>query len=159
MKLNFSLLPNVIAVVGSREFPLLSEVREFVDRLPKQTLIISGGAVGVDGTAERQARRRGMPQPVVCLPKPEIINKSGYVAALFARNTDIVLEAKERGGIVVAFLLTPSKTGGTSDTITKSEKHGVPCIVFRMKESGQWLNTETNKAFQNHPIYSMMLEN
>ena len=49
-----------IAIVGSRDYPNLLEVREFVQSLPRDTVIVTGGARGVDETAEDEARALGM---------------------------------------------------------------------------------------------------
>jgi hypothetical protein len=48
-----------IAIVGSRGYRSLELVRSFVDHLPKGTIVVSGGARGVDETAEAAALDRG----------------------------------------------------------------------------------------------------
>ena len=47
-----------VAVVGSRSFPQLDNVRWFVNELPEGVIVVSGGAHGVD-TAAAQAARAG----------------------------------------------------------------------------------------------------
>lgn len=49
----------IVAVVGSRNFPNLMAVRRRVLLLPDDSLIVSGGARGVDATAEHAAREEG----------------------------------------------------------------------------------------------------
>src|SRR5689334_7221344 len=49
-----------IAIVGSREYRRLDTVRDFVHSLPRTTVVVSGGARGVDWTAEQMARDLGM---------------------------------------------------------------------------------------------------
>lgn len=49
-----------IAIVGSRNYPHLREVRDFVYTLPPETTVVTGGAKGVDITAEHAARTRGL---------------------------------------------------------------------------------------------------
>jgi hypothetical protein len=49
-----------IAVVGSRTYPNLAEVRQFVWEQDRNTVIVSGGASGVDSAAIHEARRLGM---------------------------------------------------------------------------------------------------
>ena len=49
-----------VAVVGSRDFSDLEQVRRFVDTLPENAVVVSGGARGVDRTAEAAARARGL---------------------------------------------------------------------------------------------------
>ena len=48
-----------LAVVGSRQGADLEHVRQFVSALPSDTVIVSGGAVGVDRTAESTWLSRG----------------------------------------------------------------------------------------------------
>lgn len=49
-----------IAVVGSRDYPNLPQVRQYVMELPKGTVVISGGARGVDREAEIAAYIAGL---------------------------------------------------------------------------------------------------
>lgn len=100
-----------VAVVGSRNYPNLREVEEFVNSLPDGTVVISGGARGVDQTAERAARRRGLQVEIY---KPDW-KKYGRGAGPI-RNTEIVGAADT----VVAFW--DGKSAGTKDTITKARK-------------------------------------
>ena len=46
-------IPMRLAVVGSRQGADLDHVRSFVSELPRDTIVVSGGAVGVDTTAEQ----------------------------------------------------------------------------------------------------------
>lgn len=50
-----------IAVIGSRQFPHRHLVTAYIDTLPGGTLIVSGGAIGVDTWAEEAAIARGLP--------------------------------------------------------------------------------------------------
>lgn len=49
-----------VAIVGSRDFPALELVDVFVGTLAPDTIVISGGARGVDQRAESAARKRGL---------------------------------------------------------------------------------------------------
>lgn len=49
-----------IAIIGSRDYPDLAQVRSYVLALPRDTVIVSGGASGVDSTAELAALDAGM---------------------------------------------------------------------------------------------------
>jgi hypothetical protein len=49
-----------VGVVGSREFPALSLVEEFVSLLPSGVVVVSGKAEGVDQCAAACARSRGL---------------------------------------------------------------------------------------------------
>jgi len=53
-------MPERVAVVGSREYPDLKEVREYVRSLPVGTVVVSGGARGVDRAAVTTARLEGL---------------------------------------------------------------------------------------------------
>lgn len=49
-----------VAIVGSRKFPVLRLVRAFIADLPSDTIVISGGAPGVDVAAAVAAKDRGL---------------------------------------------------------------------------------------------------
>jgi hypothetical protein len=49
-----------VAIVGSREYLDLDSVVSYVADLPIDTVVITGGAKGVDKTTEAAARRRGL---------------------------------------------------------------------------------------------------
>ena len=49
-----------IAIVGSRDYQHLDRVRIYVESLSPDTIIVSGGARGVDKTAEITAKRCGL---------------------------------------------------------------------------------------------------
>lgn len=63
-----------IAVVGSRDYPLLDKVEYVVsmiaDQFPEAT-IISGGAIGVDDRAEEAARKYGLAVVSMAVPPEE----------------------------------------------------------------------------------------
>ena len=135
MKIDFQRLPLTVGMVGSRDFPRLSWVTQFVNNLQPGTLVVSGGARGVDKQAEIVARvRPDCPEPVAYLPKPEL----PIPARFFDRNTDIVKHVQRERGIVFAFLLDPPKTGGTQDTLKKCDRMGVPWVSFHMTKDGRW---------------------
>lgn len=54
-----------IAIIGSRNYPRLDLVRQFVGHLnPLQHIVISGGAIGVDKVAEESAIKIGIPTKI-----------------------------------------------------------------------------------------------
>ena len=83
-----------IAIVGSRGFTRLDLVRQFVREQERDTVIVSGGAAGVDTVAIEEAKRLGMPHEVF-LPD---WSRHGRRAGIL-RNKQIVDAAQE----VVAF--------------------------------------------------------
>jgi hypothetical protein len=54
-----------VAIIGSRNYGNMRAVREYINRLPKTTTIITGGGEGVGVFAEKVARERGMPTMIV----------------------------------------------------------------------------------------------
>jgi hypothetical protein len=50
----------IVAVVGSRDFPSLIHVRRYIANLPAGAIVVSGGARGVDRTAEEEALECGL---------------------------------------------------------------------------------------------------
>lgn len=57
-----------VAIVGSRKYPNLDAVRAYVRALPPGTVVVSGGARGVDEAAEEEARLCGLPVPEIHYP-------------------------------------------------------------------------------------------
>lgn len=107
-----------VAIVGSRKYPALERVRQYVAQLPPGTIVVSGAAAGVDATAEQAARERGL--QVESYPADW---SAGRLAG-FQRNSVIVSAADE----VVAFW--HERSGGTLDTIMKARKAGKPVLIF-----------------------------
>lgn len=106
-----------VAIVGSRGFKALDDVINYVKGLPNNCTIVSGGAKGVDKTAEDTAISLGME---VKIHRP----KKFGAAALMARNQDIV----DDSDFVVAFW--DGKSNGTIDTIRKAYRINKEVFVF-----------------------------
>lgn len=108
-----------IAVVGSRDYPHLDEVRQFVFEQERTTCIVSGGARGVDRAALDEAARLGMPVENYLPDWTRYGRSAGY-----RRNEEIVAAADE----VVAFWDGVSK--GTKHTIDLATRAGKPVRIF-----------------------------
>jgi hypothetical protein len=54
-----------VGIVGSRHFPELERVAEYVLSLPATASLVTGSASGVDAEATRAARERGLPVRVL----------------------------------------------------------------------------------------------
>lgn len=106
-----------IAIVGSRDFPNMQLVIDYVKGLPPGTIVVSGGARGVDRTAAVTAHEAGL---VVVEYRADWTKGKG---AGFERNRLIVAQADR----VVAFWDGQSR--GTLDTIEKARKAGKPVQV------------------------------
>lgn len=108
-----------IAIVGSRDFPNLDDVREYIRRLPEGTVIVSGGARGVDAVAEETAKECGF-QTMIFPADWKTFHKS----AGFRRNVDIVTAADK----VVAFW--NGRSNGTRHSISLAKEQGKQLEVY-----------------------------
>jgi predicted Rossmann fold nucleotide-binding protein DprA/Smf involved in DNA uptake len=108
-----------VAIVGSRTYPNLSKVRAYIQTLPPDTVIVSGGARGVDKCAEKVAESIGLQTEIY----PADWHKFGKSAGM-KRNQQIV-EASDR---VVAFWDGQSR--GTNNTIETAKKLGKEVTVI-----------------------------
>ena len=108
-----------VAIVGSRDYPRLDRVREYVTGLPAETVVVSGGARGVDRTAQRAAEERGLSIQVW----PALWDAHGKRAG-YLRNR-LIVETADR---IVAFWDGQSK--GTKHTIDLAIAAGKPVEVL-----------------------------
>lgn len=109
-----------LAIVGSRDFANLELVRRLVSTLsPDEWTIVSGGAIGVDRTAEQVAIERGI--PVISIPADW--GGKGRAAGVI-RNSAIIEVAQ----IVIAFW--DRKSTGTQDSIMKAKAAGLPLTIY-----------------------------
>jgi hypothetical protein len=108
-----------VAIVGSRNFSDLELVRKFVEDLDDGTIIVTGGARGVDQAAEATALEYGLTVQVI---KPDW-ERHGKAAGPI-RNEQIVKVSEE----VVAFW--DGKSRGTKYTIDKARKAGKCVTLF-----------------------------
>ena len=111
-----------IAIVGSRDFKRLDLVRAFVDSLPLDVVVVSGGARGVDRAAELRAAVRGI--EVQSWPVTDEEWRSLGRRAGPMRNREIIKDCDE----VVAFWDGESR--GTEGTINLAVAYGKPVRVF-----------------------------
>lgn len=146
----------IVAVVGSRNYPNLNDVREYVRKIAEKhpdAVIVSGGAKGVDRTAENAAKKEGL--DVVSYRPSERTNaasKGEFAIEVFWRGERArkIVEtgrldepgprfatftgaAKRRNSwivedadVVVAFTTGSS---GTADTIAKAKRDGKKLVV------------------------------
>ena len=100
-----------LAIVGSRDYPRLDIVRTYVRLLKPGTVVISGGARGVDSVAENEARDRGL-EVVVHVAEWRTRGR----AAGPLRNSTIVIDCDQ----LVAFWDTKSR--GTMDAMNRASR-------------------------------------
>lgn len=113
-----------VGIVGSRSYPFPERVERYVDSLPDDTIVVSGGAAGVDTVAALHARKRGL---TVVEHRPDLTGCKArweYALAYYARN-QVVVDDVDR---LVAF--TEKSKGGTWDTIGRAFRRGIPVEVY-----------------------------
>lgn len=111
-----------IAVVGSRDYPLLERVAELVSQFGKCVTVVSGGAVGVDSMAEEAARLAGLATRI--FPAHWRVNGLYNPKAGFERNVDIVHAAD----LILAFWDQESR--GTAHTLRLARSIYKPIILL-----------------------------
>jgi hypothetical protein len=119
-----------MAIVGSRsvdDYEWIKSILEFYDGI---TLIISGGALGVDSLAKKYAVEKNIPLLEI---KPEYDKYPQNLKwkAPLDRNTTIV----EKCEYVIAFW--DGKSKGTLDTVNKAKKFNKPYIVYNINDKGK----------------------
>lgn len=105
-----------VAIVGSRSINDV-DIKKHIP--PDTTLIISGGAVGVDTLAERYADEHGI-KKLILYPDYELYGKS----APLIRDKLIV----DHADLVIAFWDGESR--GTEFTISYAKRRNVPCEIY-----------------------------
>jgi YspA, cpYpsA-related SLOG family len=114
-----------VAIVGSREIGCeidrCEEIGDLLDTLPRDTIIVSGGARGIDRIAAQLAGNRGMG---VCVHHPDwdgLGKRAGFV-----RNAKIVDDCDE------VHAWWDGKSKGTAHTIELARKAGKPVTIHRI---------------------------
>jgi hypothetical protein len=108
-----------VAIIGSRNYPNLDAVSRYVAGLPDGTIVVSGGALGVDHRAECEARYRGL-ETIIHRPAYRTFGRR----APLERNKLIVRDADR----VVAFW--DLKSGGTRHALKLAIAAKVLTCVF-----------------------------
>lgn len=120
-----------IAIVGSRDYPGLGEVEAYVNTLPHNAVVVSGGARGVDSVAVARARARGL---AVKEHLPDYRKYGRYLAPKI-RNQAVVDDCTR----LVAFWNLSST--GTTDAIERARLASKPFEVFSPRV--RWLRVES----------------
>lgn len=108
-----------IAIVGSRNYSHLNKVTAFVATLPDDTCIVSGGASGVDQTAEQAAKAYHLSTIIYLSDWKSYGKRAGAL-----RNQQIVNKADR----LVAFWDGQSK--GTKISIDMARARGIPVEII-----------------------------
>jgi hypothetical protein len=121
-------MPRVVAIVGSREYPKDQywRIDEVLNDLPKDCLVISGGARGVDSYAIKKAEQIGLKTDV---DLAQWRTKEGLTDKLagFKRNTRLVNRCTD----VIAF--HDGISNGTMDTVKKARQTGKAVRFFNIR--------------------------
>lgn len=112
------------AIIGSRRRTDRQTVIDYVQRLPADSVIVSGGAAGPDTWAEEAADLRGLAKLIHRPEKNAARSRWEATRAFYDRNQRVVDDAD----VVIAFV-APDRKGGTEDTIKRARKKGIEIIV------------------------------
>ena len=113
-------MPEKVAIVGSRTWTNWEAVRDYVNSLEPDTVVVSGGARGVDQWAEIFANERGLETIIYRADWRTHGKRAGIL-----RNKDII-DASDR---VVAFWCDAST--GTQNSIERAWASKKPVLIFR----------------------------
>lgn len=133
-----------IGVVGSRDFNNSELVDNFISTLPYDSVIVSGGARGVDTWAIDAAMRYRLRYREY-YPK-KFDDKGNYKGhhVLFDRNTSII----DQSHMVVAFWNGSSK--GTADSINKAKSQGKEVIIVAENGNKTRIPPQGNFGIQSY---------
>jgi len=112
-----------VAIVGSRHFSDLPRVGEYVKSLPPRASIITGSASGVDASATKAAREKGIPVQVM----PASFDEMADASKSAARNQRLV----DSCDVLVAFW--DGSSTGTRTTVERALDSGKEVHVFVMR--------------------------
>ena len=115
-----------VAIVGSRHFPELERVRDFVIALPAGATVVTGGASGVDAAAGQAARERQLG----LIKLPPRFEEASDPSASARRNQELVDAAE----VLVAFW--DGESAGTRKTVERALDSGREVHVFLPGTSG-----------------------
>jgi hypothetical protein len=99
-----------VAIVGSRHFPEMDRVREYVEALPAGAIVVTGGASGVDAAAGQAARARALG----LIKLPPRFEETTDPGASARRNQELV----DGADVLVAFW--DGRSEGTRRTIERA---------------------------------------
>lgn len=110
-----------VLVCGSRDWPDYHTIRIQLERLPRGTTIIHGGARGADRMAGTAADALGFPVEVFEAEWDRYGRRAGII-----RNREML---DQNPNLVLAFSLNYS--AGTEHTIREAQDRGIHCKVIR----------------------------
>jgi len=115
-----------VAIVGSRHFPEMERVKEYVRRLPAGAIVVTGGASGVDAAAGQAARD----QALGLLKLPPRFEEATDPSASSRRNQELV----DAADVLVAFW--DGRSQGTRRTVERALESGREVHVYLPRSPG-----------------------
>ena len=116
-------MPRTIIICGSRTFADWKLIRDLIDSLPDDTIVVHGAARGADLIAGACAKQRGLEVH----EHPAEWDRFGKRAG-FLRNAEML--EKERPVYVYAFTGNLATSKGTRDMVRRAREAGVPVEVL-----------------------------
>jgi hypothetical protein len=117
-----------VLICGSRDFGYAPAVRDLIANLPEDTVVIEGGADGVDKMARAFALLRGM----VVMEFPAAWKAYGKAAG--PRRNKAMIE-HGNPNLVYAFYNSQRKTKGTQNMVRLAHRAGIEVIEY-IKDGG-----------------------
>lgn len=116
-----------VLICGSRSWPDDGSIQNYIDTLPRDTVIVTGCAHGADNIAAGYARATGLVVRVYKADWARLGKAAGPI-----RNRRMLSEG--RPDRVVAF---DQGGPGTADMLRIARAAGVECVVYRQGASGR----------------------
>lgn len=117
-----------VGIIGSRKRTDRQTIYDYIDSLPKDTIVVSNGCYGPDKWAEDRAKEIGLPEPIIFKPDRPIPGETKYemIERYYTRNRKI---AKESDKIVAFVNPDDKKIGGTWYTIKYAKSKNIPVEI------------------------------
>lgn len=119
-----------VLICGSRNWKAVGKIKDFINFLPQNAIIIEGGAAGVDSMAAHFARKRG----ITVKEFPADWEKHGKSAG-FKRNYQMLKAGHP--DVVYAFVQDENNSSGTLHMISIAEKEGIEVRKHYAKDNDE----------------------
>lgn len=138
-----------VLICGSRTWTSIKEIAAVVEKLPKGSVVIHGGARGADLIAAACADVCDLEQ--VSFPVTDEEWRTIGKSAGPRRNKRMLDEG--RPDFVVAFLDTSVESPGTNNMISLAESFGVRVVVIKRDGMGPETCTTCDEPYSNPPTF------
>lgn len=110
-----------VLICGSRDWDNPTPIRELIDDLPRDTIVIEGEARGADKMAAHLAKEAGLQVEPYPADWARYHRAAGPI-----RNKQMLVEGKPT--IVYAFFKDKAKSTGTANMVAQAKKAGIPVV-------------------------------